>query len=137
MKRSLWNRMLYGVRGPRPSLVGYLAGLHAFAIPFFACIPAIFLPIYWLPLFAILPAFAVTAWLKFEFSFWRFALVGFFPLFAISRQRTGMWEFPSLLLTELEPGNSWKAILCFELYLAAYVLFTWLFRWKQTELKQS
>jgi hypothetical protein len=137
MKRSLGHRMPYGVRGPRPSLVGYQAGLHAFAILFFACIPASFLPIYWLPLSAILPALAVTAWLEFEFSFWRFALVGLFPLFAMSRQRPGIWEFPSLLLKELEPGNAWQAILCFELYLGAYVLFTWIHRWKQTKLKQS
>lgn len=98
--------------------------------------PAIFLPIYWLPLSAILPAFVVTAWLKFEFSFWRFALVGLLPLFAMSRQRPGMLDFPSLLLMELEPNNPWKAILWFELYLAVYLLFTWLLGRKQTKLKQ-
>lgn len=137
MKRSLWNRMLYGVRGPRPSLVGYLAGLHAFAVIFFACLPAIFLPIFWLPLSAIPPAFVVTTWLKYEFSLSRFSLVGLLPLFAMSRQRPGMWEFPSLLLMELEPDNPWKAILWFELYIAMYILFTWLLRWKQAKLKQS
>lgn len=106
--------------------------LHAFAVMAFACISAFFVNVFWLPFLAVIPALIVTRVLKHDFSLWRFAILGaFVPVLLNSNGgplKSVPIALPAVLFSALATNGHWNELLWLELYLAAYLLFTWLIR---------